>query len=126
MVVVMCWASALPVGKPRPIGIGNLYKNEVLFVERVNPWLPVGAVRHPDRLIDRARQFLLANRDHPEQSTTGLLGRDQAHWVYQRAGQPCRRCRTPISMAEQGTPGMLRATYWCSTCQPPASGVQAG
>jgi hypothetical protein len=29
------------------------------------------------------------NRDHPAQSTTGL-GRGAEHWVYARAGQPCR------------------------------------
>ena len=99
-------------------GIGNLYKNEVLFIDRVNPWTPVGAVPEPARLIDTARRLLVANRKHPEQSTTGLLGRGRTHWVYERAGQPCLRCRAPIRRAEQGAPPRQRSTYWCPACQP--------
>ncbi len=99
-------------------GIGNLYKCEVLFVERVHPWTPTGAVPDLDRLVGTAQRLLRANRDHPEQSTTGLTARDQAHWVYERGGQPCLRCRTPIERADQGTPPRARSTYWCPSCQP--------
>ncbi len=36
-------------------------------------------------------------------------------WVYDRAGQPCERCRTAIKRSVlQG-----RATYYCPTCQTP-------
>ena len=36
-------------------------------------------------------------------------------WVYDRAGQPCERCRTAIRRSVlQG-----RATYYCPTCQTP-------
>jgi formamidopyrimidine-DNA glycosylase len=36
-------------------------------------------------------------------------------WVYDRAGQPCPRCRTAITRSIlQG-----RATYYCPTCQTP-------
>lgn len=99
-------------------GIGNLYKCEVLFVERVNPWTPVRDVPDPARLVATAHRLLQANRDHPEQSTTGLLGRGRDHWVYQRAGAPCLRCRTPIRHALQGEPPHQRDTFWCPRCQP--------
>ena len=99
-------------------GIGNLYKNEVLFIERVHPWLPVAQVGDIARLVASVRRLMLANREHPEQSTTGLLGRGRDHWVYERAGQPCLRCRTPIRRAEQGEPDRRRSTYWCPLCQP--------
>jgi formamidopyrimidine-DNA glycosylase len=33
--------------------------------------------------------------------------------VYDRAGQPCRVCGTPIRMIRQGQ----RATYYCPNCQ---------
>jgi endonuclease VIII len=102
-------------------GIGNLYKSEVLFVERVHPWTPAGAVPELTRLVSTAQRLMRANRDHPEQSTTGLLGRGREHWVYERAGQPCLRCRTPIERAEQGAPPRARSTYWCPTCQPAVS-----
>jgi endonuclease-8 len=99
-------------------GIGNLYKCEVLFVERLHPWTPTGVVADLARLVGTAQRLLRANRDHPEQSTTGFTARDQAHWVYERGGQPCLRCRTPIERAEQGTPPRARSTYWCPSCQP--------
>jgi endonuclease VIII len=98
-------------------GIGNLYKSEVLFVERVHPWTPVGDVADLAGLVGTAHRLMWVNREHPEQSTTGLLARGQQHWVYQRAGQPCLRCRTTIRRAEQGRPPWQRSTYWCPTCQ---------
>jgi endonuclease-8 len=98
-------------------GIGNMYKSEALFIERVNPWTPVGHVIDLNRLVGTASRLLRMNRSHPEQSTTGLLGRGQEHWVYERANQPCRRCRTPISRADQGSPPYQRGTYWCPSCQ---------
>ena len=99
-------------------GIGNLYKCEVLFVEGIHPQTRVGAVPDLLRLVTTAQRLLRANRDHPEQSTTGLPARDQAHWVYERGGQPCRRCRTPVERADQGSPPRTRSTYWCPRCQP--------
>lgn len=99
-------------------GIGNMYKAEVLFVERVNPWTPVGEVADISRVVATAYRLLRANRDHPEQSTTGLPGRGREHWVFERAGQPCLRCRTPIARADQGEPPYQRSTYWCPSCQP--------
>lgn len=106
-------------------GIGNLYKCEVLFVERIHPWTPVGEVAELDRLVATAHRLLSANREHPEQSTTGFLARGRQHWVYERRGQPCLRCRTEISRAEQGVPPRQRSTYWCPTCQP-ARAADAG
>ena len=35
-------------------GIGNLYKCEVLFIERVNPWTPTGDVADLPRLVATA------------------------------------------------------------------------
>jgi endonuclease-8 len=102
-------------------GIGNLYKCEVLFIERVNPWTPVAEVPDLQALVGTAYRLLRANRDHPEQSTTGYRARDQAHWVYERGGQPCLRCRTPIERADQGVAPRARSTYWCPRCQPRVS-----
>ena len=103
-------------------GIGNLYKNEVLFVQRMNPWTPVGSVADLRGIVDTVRRLMLVNREHPEQSTTGLLGRDRAHWVYDRGGEPCLRCRTPIRRGEQGLAPRARVAYWCPACQPAGRG----
>lgn len=101
-------------------GVGNLYKSEVLFMERTSPFAPVDEVRDLDALLRTVYRLMRANRDHPEQSTTGLLGRGQQHWVYGRRGEPCRRCGTAIQRTEQGEPLFKRSTYWCPTCQPPS------
>jgi endonuclease VIII len=58
-----------------------------------------------------------ANRDHPEQSTTGSTRRGDSHWVYDRAGLPCRRCRTPIRRGRLGTAPADRVAFWCPRCQ---------
>ncbi|WP_375503315.1 Fpg/Nei family DNA glycosylase [uncultured Jatrophihabitans sp.] len=101
-------------------GVGNMYKCEVLFVEHVHPWTPTGKVRDLTSLVNAAQRLLRVNRDHPEQSTTGMLGRGREHWVYERSGAPCLRCRTPIQRADQGKSPRARGTYWCPTCQPAA------
>jgi endonuclease-8 len=98
-------------------GIGNMYKCEALFLERIDPWLQTGSVPDLARLVGTAQRLLRANRDHPEQSTTGRTGRGQEHWVYWRRGEACLRCRTPISYAEQGTAPYTRSTWWCPRCQ---------
>jgi endonuclease-8 len=121
-VMLLLRAPDVPIGEAlldqrNLAGIGNLYKSEALFMQRVNPFTPAGEVPDLRALVERAQRLLRANRDHPEQSTTGLLGRGQEHWVYGRAGEACRRCRTPIRRDEQGTPPYVRTTYWCPSCQ---------
>ena len=106
-------------------GIGNLYKSEVLFLAGVNPWTRVDAVPGLLELVTRAQRLLYANREHPEQSTTGMLARGRAHWVYERAGEPCLRCRTPIRRELQGVAPRQRSSYWCPTCQPTTTAPSA-
>jgi endonuclease-8 len=97
-------------------GLGNLYRNEALFLQGVTPWTPAADV-DLDRLVTRAVRLITANRAHPEQSTTGSLRRGEDHWVFERPGKPCRRCGRPILLAEQGQPPYQRLTYWCGHCQ---------
>jgi endonuclease-8 len=99
-------------------GIGNVYKAEALFVRGISPFTPVGAAGDLTKLVQTAHRLLSANREHPEQSTTGSLRRGEQHWVYLRAGQPCRRCGTPVRTADQGDPPHQRPTWWCPHCQP--------
>jgi endonuclease-8 len=99
-------------------GIGNLYKSEVLFIERVNPHRSVANLTNLAEIVSTAHRLLHLNRDRPEQSTTGRLGRGQEHWVYERGGKPCLRCGTPITRELQGETGRERSTYWCQSCQP--------
>src|SRR5829696_9455314 len=63
-------------------GPGNLYKVEGLFLSGVHPWARVADVEDLGGLVERIRTLMLANRDRPEQSTTGDLRRGRDHWVY--------------------------------------------
>ena len=104
-------------------GVGNVYKNEVLWIEAVSPFAAVGTLDDAtlDRLIDASRRLLLANvgprRGRAERVTTaGDRGAPGPLYVYGRTGRACRRCRTPIASVRQGG-DPPRTTYWCPTCQ---------
>jgi len=94
-------------------GIGNVYKSEVLFMRRVNPWTPAGAVPDLAELTDVAHQLLDANKARVGRITTGSPRRGEETWVYGRRGRPCRRCGTAIQAQGQQD----RVTYWCPRCQ---------
>jgi endonuclease VIII len=98
-------------------GIGNLYKSEVLFLRGIDPWRRVGEVTGAEALLSLARRLLDANKERFGQVTTGVWRRGQETWVYGRAGQPCRRCGTPVRAAEQGGDAGERVTFWCPACQ---------
>ena len=57
------------------------------------------------RVVQRGQQLLYANRWRPEQSTTGDLRPGRRAYVFERPGQPCRRCGTPIQTEEFGPRG---------------------
>jgi endonuclease-8 len=88
-------------------GIGNAYKAESLFVSRLSPWCPVRNVPDLAGVVENARRLLTISRQPRQQ-----------HWVYQRAGKPCRRCRSVVQVAKQGIAPFDRLTYWCPACQP--------
>jgi endonuclease-8 len=94
-------------------GIGNVYCNELCFVSGHLPTAPVSAVTEPYRLVSRARDMLWANRFRWNRCTTGDTRTGRQLWVYGRAGQSCRRCRTPINYDDRGE----RVAYWCPACQ---------
>jgi endonuclease VIII len=116
-------------------GIGNVYKSEVLFAARVNPFTMVRDVDRAgiERLVALAEKLLRANVTEPSgggivthtslRRTTGRRDPAARYWVYLRAGQPCRRCGTVISRRKQGP--HARSTYWCARCQPEGVGTKA-
>jgi len=91
-------------------GLGNIYKSEVLFLRGVSPFTPASALTDDELagIIETARKVMRINV-RPE-------GRGDRLWVYGRAGQPCRRCRSRIEMRKQGMDA--RVTFWCPQCQP--------
>lgn len=102
----------------RLAGIGNVYKAEVLFLRGVHPWTPVADVPDLPALVELAHRLLDANKERHGHVTTGNLGRGQEHWVYGRAGRPCRRCGTRVERAPQHSDVGDRTAFWCPRCQP--------
>lgn len=90
-------------------GIGNIYKSEVLFACRVNPFTKVRDLlpADVDRLVATAVKLMRANV--AEGAPAARLR------VYGRADRPCRRCGSPIARRRQGP--HARSTYWCPRCQ---------
>ena len=99
-------------------GIGNIYKNETLFVVGVNPWTKVGDVPDLAHIVQTAQRLLDAGKGHATTTTTGTTAPGRTAWVFSRGGQPCRRCGRRIRSGLLGPPGEERFTYWCPGCQP--------
>jgi endonuclease-8 len=111
-------------------GIGNVYKSEVLFLCRINPFTTVHALTDAKvaEVVETARRLLAANvgeatahrgaprRSRGAPSGGGLGGPFEAPHVYGRAALPCRECGTLITRRAQGPDARL--TYWCPRCQP--------
>lgn len=103
-------------------GIGNVYRSEISFLERLHPLAPVSALADPSATVDRAHRLLLVNRmRHRRITTGGLMGRDGALWTYGRVGRPCLRCGTRIVREYIGDPEHPeqgeRSIYVCPRCQ---------
>lgn len=105
-------------------GVGNVYRAEVLFRQRLDPMRPgteIGGATWTalwEDLVTLMRAGLRAGRivtTEPidRQRRTGRARREDAHYVYRRTGLPCRICATPIAMRQLAT----RKLYWCPTCQ---------
>jgi endonuclease VIII len=109
-------------------GIGNVFKSEICFACRVNPFRKVSTLRKEEVtcLLDTARKFLAANVTDTASDaivtytglrrTTGSSNPANRLWVYRRAGEECRRCGTTILTRKQGLGA--RSTFWCPDCQP--------
>lgn len=122
--------------KPTPIGlllmdqavvsgIGNVYRAELLYRARQNPHTPGRDV--PEEVVrgiwrDWVRllaigvetgQMMTMDDLDPEAYRKAMASRDDRHWVYHRAGLPCRVCGTAIVVEEVAT----RKLYWCPNCQ---------
>ena len=115
-------------------GIGNVFKSEVLFMERVDPFANIGTLDEAtiERVVATARE-LLKDNSRPEAAAgrtttvdlkTGARLAPSRLWVYDRAGRPCHRCGAIIQAGPQGSE-LPRTTYWCPSCQAPAGAPPA-
>lgn len=103
-------------------GVGNVYRCELCFLLGAWPWAPVAELADPAAAISLARTLLRRNAGRVERSTTSELARGRRTWVYERSGQPCRRCGALIRRADQGVGAETRVVYYCPGCQKPRPG----
>jgi formamidopyrimidine-DNA glycosylase len=104
------------------VGVGNIYATEALFRAGVRPRRAAGRIRRAEweRIVQAIRDVLgdairhggTTLRDYVNaDGTPGYFRREL--YVYERAGEPCRRCAKPIRQLQQGQ----RSTYFCPGCQ---------
>lgn len=108
-------------------GLGNVYRSELPFIERVNPLTPLAGVsdKHLRAMLERGTALIRQNSAGGQRVTTPA-GSGTATNVYGRTGRPCPRCGTRIlSKATRAQPeSPPRRAYWCPTCQPLRGAVQ--
>tara|TARA_B100000989_G_C19343490_1_gene386002 strand:- start:357 stop:683 length:327 start_codon:yes stop_codon:yes gene_type:complete len=97
-------------------GVGNVYKSEILFMNRLNPFEPLSNFDDVTlRLCLRsARHYMRRNLEGLRRKFRGSTLGDRL-WVYRRQGMPCLECSGPIAMQRQGE--TARSTYYCPVCQ---------
>jgi formamidopyrimidine-DNA glycosylase len=104
------------------VGVGNIYASEALFRAGIHPRRAAGRISRVrydglarsvrEVLEDAIREGGTTLRDYMSADGTPGYFRQQL-FVYERAGQPCRRCGTTIRKLAQGQ----RSTYFCPNCQ---------
>lgn len=105
------------------VGVGNIYASEALFRAGLHPCRTAQRIPLEDmeRLASAVREVLgeavalggTTLRDfHGSGGEPGYFARQLR--VYDRAGEPCGSCGTPIRQLRQGQ----RSTFYCPRCQP--------
>jgi formamidopyrimidine-DNA glycosylase len=115
-------------------GVGNIYASEALFRAKISPKLAAKKLTRPQvkqlhrairevmqEAIDCGSTIPLNFGDNKSDDGLFYFGRtadapdyyEERLRIYDRAGQPCIRCRTKIQQIVQAA----RSTYFCPHCQ---------
>ena len=102
-------------------GVGNIYADEALWRSRLHPLRTAGTLRVADerRLYEAIRGVLSEAVERRGSSVDDYTAPDgdgsmqERLDVYQRTGEPCRRCGRPVKRVVVGA----RSTHFCSWCQ---------
>ncbi|HWW74969.1 MAG TPA: bifunctional DNA-formamidopyrimidine glycosylase/DNA-(apurinic or apyrimidinic site) lyase [Pyrinomonadaceae bacterium] len=103
-------------------GLGNIYAAEVLFLARANPFAPASSL--PRRRVARLHRAILevlgealahgSTMNVDPEDIDGSYFSGYGRWrVYDREGDPCRKCKSPIRRLSHAG----RSTYFCPRCQ---------
>lgn len=87
-------------------GLGTMWAAEAAFLAGVSPYAATAEAELAPALAEiRARML------------RSVEGRRPRMEVFERTGQPCRVCGTPVRAGRVGRPPNDRVTYWCPGCQ---------
>ena len=104
------------------VGVGNIYASEALFLAGIHPMTPAGHLDQDEchALAAAIRQVLAAAIEQGGTTLRDFLAPSgdpgyfrQTLNVYERTGQPCRRCAIPVERIVLGQ----RSTWFCPNCQ---------
>jgi formamidopyrimidine-DNA glycosylase len=106
-------------------GVGNVYRAEILYRAGLSPFRPghdvdrevwdalwLDLVVHMKAGVRTGRIVTTDRVDRDRRS--GPPTREDSHYVYRRAGLPCRRCGTEVRTEIMAS----RNLFWCPVCQP--------
>jgi endonuclease-8 len=103
-------------------GVGNKYKSEILFVQKLYPFqragdLDPGAEKAFLAEIPRTLRYGYVHGGRTRPLGEGEAGNRWAykHWVFRRGGRPCWVCDTRILADRRSS---ARVTFFCPSCQP--------
>jgi formamidopyrimidine-DNA glycosylase len=103
-------------------GVGNIYASEILFRARVRPTRRAGKVTRAEleriaAITPAVLREAICNGGTTFRSYRDARGQPGRHaprlMVYDREGQPCHTCSTPIRAAMVGQ----RSSFYCPHCQ---------
>jgi len=104
------------------VGVGNIYASEILFRAGVRPGRQTRHLKRKEIecIVEAIKAVLTQAVKVGGTTLRDYVGADgspgyfrQKLFVYERAGEPCRRCGDLVRHRIQAQ----RSTYWCHTCQ---------
>jgi len=104
------------------VGVGNIYASESLFLSGISPTTPVHEISlaRYKKLASAIKKILAEAIIKGGSSLKDFINVNgesgyfqQNYFVYNRAGLPCKVCKTLIEQLKQGQ----RSTFYCVKCQ---------
>lgn len=93
-------------------GMGTMWAAECAWLAGAHPLRDPAQCPGLAEALTRVRAAMLAALDEQPRARRAALH------VFERAGQPCRRCGHRIRAGKVGRAPYDRPTYWCPSCQP--------
>lgn len=103
-------------------GLGNIYVDEVLWMSKIHPQTPAKNLSYDeakklhDNIIKELNMAIEAGGTTIRSYTDAFRNEGGFQFslkVYQKTGEPCQRCQTPIERIVVGQ----RGTHFCPKCQ---------